>query len=165
MEAALYSRAHNLRFSTYLSSKILPSLCPVLCSKGTVDQTARIFPVPFLFGSRWGRGLMQRTNRPFCRDESGIITWGWSTSIRSNREVLYLVGLALHKISGWSGSHKIWYVGSLYTNTPVRLSIKRVCSKKHNLLFLLTKAEPCKLTVKVKTLLASLPQTFTDLCF
>lgn len=50
------------------------------------------------------------------------------------------------------------YVGSLYTSTPERLSIKFSAKKQRNLLFLLTKVKLCKLPGKVKTLLASLPK-------
>lgn len=101
---------------------------------------------------------MRRTGSPSCRDECGIITWGWSTSIRSNRDALHLVGL---------GFHKKTRLIRISCNTVCRFSIYQysremkyqVFSKKqHNLLFLLTKVKPCKLPGMVKTLLASLPK-------
>lgn len=115
--------------------------CPLLQG----NSRKNLLPSPFSFSSRWGRRVMKRTNRTFCRDEHGI-TWSWFTSIRNNMEVLYLVGLTCRE-SGWSASHEIQYVGSLYSSTPERLSIK--FSIKTTTIYLLT---------KVKTLLASLPK-------
>lgn len=121
---------------------------PCLLLQGNCRKN--LLPSPFSFSSRWGRGLMKRTNRTFCRDEREII-WSWFTSIRSNREVLYLVGLTCKK-SGWSASHEIQYVGSLYSSIPERLSTK--FSTKNTTIYLLT---------KVKTLLASLPK-YLQIC-
>lgn len=47
-------------------------------------------------------------------------------------------------------------MGSQYTNTPVRLSIKRICSKKHNSTLLAYKGKTLQTHCKVKT--ASLPK-------
>lgn len=114
---------------------------------------------------------MKRTNRPFCRDESRIITCSWSASINSNREILYRVGLALHKRIRSIKSHEMQYVGflytstpvrqqvgSIYTSTPMRLSIKRVFNKKQQSTLLAYKGKSLANSVKVKTLLASLPK-------
>ena len=108
---------------------------------------------------------MKRTSRPFCRDENGSQLGVGPVALGSNREVPYLVGLALHRKSGWSESHEIQYVGSLYTYNTERVSIKEVFSTKTTQSTLLAhKGKALQTHCKGKDFTYSFTQAFTDLC-